>query len=311
MASSSVNFSLTRNGIINRALALLNIYGVDQSPTSDDYSFCADYLNMMIKFWQTDGINIISRHTAYLFLTPSISSYSLSDTGDHCTETYYQTTISANEALGQTILSVTSTANMAVNDYIGIELDNNTLFWSTIASKTSNTVTINSALTAAAAAGNYVFNYTTKIDRPLEIYYAYRRDLSNNNDSQLRMLSQMDYDNLYDKAMVGVPSQFAYDPNIDIGTFKIFQTPSDVSYLIGFSYKKAINDYDTSSSTSEFPSEWLLPLTYNLASVVASAYGKLDTKKVDSMAAMLYEKALSFNQENASLYLKTKYDPEN
>lgn len=312
MASSSTNFYLTRNGVINSSLRLLNVYGQDQSPSSDDYNLCANFLNMLIKYWQCDGINIISRHTAYLFLTPSENTYTLSNTGDHCTEEYFQTTISSDEASSQTVLSVTSTDDMTIGDYIGIVLDDNTLFWSTIASKTSSTVTIAAAITSAASADNLVFNYTTKIDRPLEVYYAYRRDLSNNNDSQLRLISSFDYDNLYDKTMSGIPSQFSYDPKIDSGQLKIWQTPSDVSWLIGFSYKKMIDDYDSASSTSEFPNEWLLALVYSLAYYIAPIYGKMEEQQmIQAVAEGMYQKVLAFNQENASLYIKTKYDPEN
>lgn len=312
MASSSTNFYLTRNGIIDSALRLLNVYGQDQSPDAGDYALCANFLNMLTKYWQCDGINLISRHTAYLFLSPSTTTYTISDTGAHCTNTYYQTTISADEAAAQTTLSVTSTSDMTVADYIGIVLDDSTYHWTTIVSKTSTTVTITDALPSGASSGNLVFNYTTKIDRPLEIYYAYRRDLSNNNDSQLRMIAQWDYDNLYDKAMDGIPSQFTYDPNVSEGHFKIWQVPSEVSYIVGFSYKKPISDYDTSSATSEFPNEWLLPLVYNLACYIAPIYGKMEEQQmITPMAEMMYQKVLAFNQENSSIYLKTKYDPEN
>jgi len=67
------------------------------------------------------------------------------------------TTTDADEAAGQTVISVTSTANFTNGNTIYIELDNDSLHRTTISSFVANdTVTIASAIPYAATSGNKV-----------------------------------------------------------------------------------------------------------------------------------------------------------
>lgn len=309
MASTGVNFSLTRNGIIKKAFELLNVYGADESPSSKDYGDAAEWLNMIIKFWQTSGVNLISRETAYLFLDPATTTYTISNTGDHCTSSYEQTSISADEAAGQTTISLTDTTNITAADYIGITLDDGTRHWSTVTSKTSTTVLIPDALPSAASEDNVVVTYTTKIDRPLQIFNAFRRDLTTSNDTMAKIRSESEYTQVYNKEQAGIPTQVFYNPGNDEGTLKVWMIPDTAQYALGISYKKMIEDYDTGSSVSQFPNEWLLPLAYNLAYYMSPVYGKwVEQSKLQAIATMLFNKVQSYNQEDTSIYVSTVYD---
>lgn len=63
------------------------------------------------------------------------------------------TTLSANEAGGQTVISVVDENVWNVNDYVGIELDDGTQHQSRVNAKAAGTITIDDALPSAAAAG--------------------------------------------------------------------------------------------------------------------------------------------------------------
>lgn len=66
------------------------------------------------------------------------------------------TTLSAPEASGQTVLSVTSETGFAAGEHVGIILDDGTEHQTTVASTAAGTITVDDALPSAAASGNAV-----------------------------------------------------------------------------------------------------------------------------------------------------------
>jgi len=69
----------------------------------------------------------------------------------------FNTTLSADEAAGQTVLSVTSSANFTAGNYVNILLDDDTIHRTTIASVDSSIqITIAAALPGKASSGNNV-----------------------------------------------------------------------------------------------------------------------------------------------------------
>jgi hypothetical protein len=94
-----------------------------------------------------------------------------------------ETTLSAAEASGQTVISVTSSTGMTAADVVGIKMDDDTIHWSTIASVDSGVqITIDDATDDTAASGNKVYAYTTTAGRPTKIVYAFRRDVNDHQD---------------------------------------------------------------------------------------------------------------------------------
>src|SRR3990167_5617132 len=197
--SSSTDFNLTLTQIVRGAALKIGAVGHGVTMSDEMFSDFNIALNAMVKRWSGKEIKVWTVREATLFPAVDQVKYSLSSSStDHCTETYYATTLSAAEASGQTVLSCTSTANMTAADYIGIVLDDGTLHWTTVSSKTSTEVTIASALASAAASGNAVFNYTTKIVRPLRIpnhQGAVRRyNISSGNDTPIGPpVARLDY----------------------------------------------------------------------------------------------------------------------
>ena len=73
------------------------------------------------------------------------------------------TTLDADEASGQTILSVTSTSSMGIGDSVKLAMDNDEFHLSTIASfVTDDTVTINDATTYKASSGKTLIIYSNE-----------------------------------------------------------------------------------------------------------------------------------------------------
>ena len=69
------------------------------------------------------------------------------------------TTLSAEEAAGQTVLSVTDSTGMSVGDKVGIVLTAGTIDWTYITVVAAGAITVNTALTGVAASGNAVYTF--------------------------------------------------------------------------------------------------------------------------------------------------------
>jgi hypothetical protein len=311
--SNSSDFSLTRDQIIRRALRLIGKLKQGETPGAQVVTNAAEALNAMGKRWQKKpGMRVWTVTEATLFPQASQSRYALSSSStDHATETFYETTISADEAASQTTLSVTSTDNMTVADNIGIVVDDGSVHWSTIASKTSSTVTINDAIDDSAAAGNVVFNYTTKIVRPLKIVDARRYNIASAidtpiSDSQGSLMARLDYQALPNKAQTGTINRAFYDPQRDTGYLHLWQPPTTVTDLVKFTWHRPIMDFDSASDNPDLPQEWFDALAFNLAVTLAPEFDvpmeKLQT--VATMAASYLEDVQGDDREGESLFMQ-------
>src|SRR5437762_3528961 len=103
---------MTTSEIISGAFRILNIIDMDKSPPASQYNFALSQLNGLVKQWQAEGLRLWNRKEGFLFTDYGTNTYSLGLTGDNCTNQYYQTTLSAAEASGQTILSTTDTSDI-------------------------------------------------------------------------------------------------------------------------------------------------------------------------------------------------------
>jgi hypothetical protein len=279
----TATFNLNKTNIITRALQAINVIDLNATPDYDEYAYASDVLNLMIKKWEAMGMNLWKRRIGYLFTAKDTASYSLGSAGTYATNSYVSTTISAAEASGQTTISVTSSSGMSASDYIGIELDSGSRFWSTISSVPSSTsVIINDALTGAAAADNTVVTFTTKITRPLRIIRATCMDLGNSNtESAMSMIGHDEYFDIPVKSSSGKPNQLYYDKLLSgstpyTGTAYLFPRPSDVNNVIVFSYQESLADITNTTDYADFPQEWVYALIVNLACELAYHYGKYE-----------------------------------
>lgn len=282
----TTTFNLTKTNIIKRALQLINVIDLDATPDSNQYNYASDVLNLMIKKWEAQGINLWKRRLGYLFTAKDTSSYSLGTSGTNATLSYVSTTISTTEALGQTTLSVTSSSGMTANDYVGIELDDGTRQWSTISSVPNSTsIIIADALTDSATAANTVIAYTTKISRPLRIIRGTTLDLANSNqEAPIRGIGHDEYFDLPIKTSGGRANQFYYDKLLSgstpyTGTLYLYPRPDDVNVIITFSFQEPLSDITNTTDYADFPQEWGFCLVFNLACELAYQYGKFEELK--------------------------------
>lgn len=299
--SNSVDFAISRDDIIRSALEELGEVAEGEGISPDRTAAVSLRLNSWVKSLMTGGAKLWAVKQATLFLTVGTANYSLGATGTHCTNDYVQTTLSTAEALGSTSLGLTAFAGMAASDNIGIVLDDGTIHWTTISGAPGATTTIAVGLASAAAAGNVVFTYTTKINRPqrIDTESSYWRS-SASQDTPVKMISRSEYAQLSNKTTRGKIVQAYYDPQLVNGTLSVWPTPDSASDVLRFTYERILEDFDAGTDTPDFAIEWGEALILGLASRMAPSAGI-------GLAEQQYLKG----RADESLFIAMGYDREN
>lgn len=307
--SGTIAYDRTGAQIAEQAARLIRIIGIDETldtTAGGQEDQILESLNLMIKTHQMK-LGLWRYREARMFLVDGTSAYTLAPTAS----TNYacdiselsETTLDADEAAGQTILSVASTSQgggFANADTILVVQDDDTIHASTIASfSAGDTVTLNDALTAAASSGNKVYAYTTAAPRPLKIISA--RRLNAGNEIEMFNLSREEYFNLSNKASTGTPVQYYYDPQQGTGKVYLWPTPDSVDHTINYTYLDELEIITANTETSNFPQEWMEYLVYGLAVRIAPLYGV----EVSNAILAVYTEAKSllegWDQDDASV----------
>jgi hypothetical protein len=281
MSSGSVNFSINRDEIIKASLRKIGVLSRGVTPSAEDISEGSQALNLIVKQWMgsadfAPGLKVWTRKRGTIFPELNENEYTLGPNGDHATSSYTQTTISANEAIGQTTISLTSTTGMANSDYIGIRCNDGSIHWSTVTSFVANTsALIASALTVAADAGNTVYYYTTKLLMPLSIL-SLRRKTTSNSETSLNPMLVTEYEEIGDKTINGTPTRYLYESGKTDGLLKLDVGISDTTEVFPITFLRTVEDFDSASDTPDYPQVWYRPLVLQLGIDLAPERGKAD-----------------------------------
>ena len=313
--SGSVNFNQTRNEVVTDSLVLLGAFEEGETPNAEALQFGIRQLERMVKHWQGQGTHLWSRREATLFITPSQAAYELGpSSAAHAAEEndIARTTLSADEASGQTVISITSTTQglvtMAASDKVAIVLDDDTFHWTTIASVDSTTqITLSVATTGAASSGNFVYAYTNDLDRPLRIIDVRRRDESNDQDTPIIVQSHEEYQRLPNKLIDGETNIVYYHPEHRNarGTVHLWPRPSTVARTMRMSCLLPLQDFDASGNNADLPTEWLDTIVWNLAKRLLPSYGaagQASAQMIVSGGTTMLNEMVQWDQEPESVY---------
>jgi len=80
--SASANFNLTRDDLITEALQLCGAIGDDETPTTAQLTSCSRTLNMVVKAWQADGLQMFRRKEYPITLVATDTQYTFGSGGD-------------------------------------------------------------------------------------------------------------------------------------------------------------------------------------------------------------------------------------
>ena len=278
--SGSFDFTVTRDSLIKTAMQNIGVIGEGVDPSTTQLTENAIILNMIIKARAADGMQAWSLHrsTVLPFTSTNAINYN-----SHVPFVYEVDALNGNEASGQTVITVDTGTLFAASDDIGIELDDNTVQWTTVSGAPSgNDITLAAALTGAASDNNKVFGYTASSDRiqkPRRIISANIFNLDSDASWPIRVVSEQEFYKLGNLLTTGVPNLIYYEPTKQavlssmgcvIHYYPIF---SDASHVIQFTYQRLLQDMDAAADNLEFPEEWYLAIMWELMYNLCPKYG--------------------------------------
>jgi len=294
--SGSKNYAVTRADIIESALRKLGEYDIGEAPSADETSAATMALELMVKGWAGRGIGIWLRQQMTVLLQKDQQKYVFGT--DHITNSFVETTLSAAEALGQTVISVTSSAGMTAADFVGIRMNDGTTHWTTIVTVDSATqITITLATDDAANSGKKVYAYTTKSLRPQRLKYAFRRE--SNIDTDVDIIGEDDYFKLSTKGSDGPVTQIWYHATL-AGNLYAWPVGGDQLILLA---DMLADDFDAAGNNPDFPIEWGETIVYGLADRMAPEYGlpRMERRELKIEAREMLEAMLDYDVEHASV----------
>lgn len=286
--SNSFDYSLTASEAVQSALEKIGVLEAGETVDSDDQSLALRELNKLVKQWShpsdgSEGMKVWLRRFVYMFLAKSTRVYNIGPSGDRATESYSSTTIRTAEAAGQTVIDVTSVTGMTANDIIGVEQDDGTLFWSTINTTGAGpTVTLNAALTDAAAAGNLVFWFTPVTGagnsipyRPSEVIFCLVRD-ENGEDTPVDVYSREQwpaFEEISPKTTeVDMPGAIFVENKRTQMQITLDYAAGEVTNILRLLVYAPVDDLDSASNDLAFPQEWFSAVEWELARRLASSF---------------------------------------
>jgi hypothetical protein len=144
---------------------------------------------------------------------------------------------------------------------------------------------------------------TINCPKPLRILQAEIVPVNGTN-FPMNVYTRFDFNEL-PTATQGMPVDFYYQPGRTTGTFKVWPTP-DNAYSITFSFHSPFEDMTGSTNDFDFPSEWMTPLIYMLAWMLAPEYGipPNDRTLLSKEADYWHQYVLGMGGEEGSIYLQ-------
>lgn len=299
--SGSFTFSVARDDIIRQAMLNHALLEPTEIPTAQEVVDCARVLNMIVKqlagqLDRAPGFKMWQRYRGDLFLSYKKFLYNLGNpvgdgwaggvTGLPYPALYQQNQLVAAAAPGALVLNIGSPITAVnINDYIGVQYvnaaGNTDIFWSTVANFVSGTglVTLATPLPAGGGAGasNYVWNYTTKGQRPMKVLTSTLRDI-NFADTPQNELTLEQYEALPTKTMptnVADPTAFYYEARMvqNNGHYYIDAGGAqDVTKHLHIVYLREAMDFNNPGDAPEFPQEWFWHLSWMLSLGICSMF---------------------------------------
>lgn len=325
--SGTTSFNPNRDQIINTALRRIGAIAQGETPSANMTSEASDALNALVLHYETIGIHLWTETEGTLWLQSSQYNYGLGGTVGNAVPGYSathaslssgfnKTTLSAAAAASASTIVVASTSGFAAGVFVGVILDDSSIFWTTESGAPSgSTLTLVAPLTGSAASGNLVFTYTTALERPLRIVGARKIGWSSQPPTQVEtpmnpMLARLDYRALPNKAATGVPTQMFYDPQLVTGQVWIWPAPQNALYGVNFTFYRAIQNYTTAANTSDLPQEWIRTLCWNLAQELGPEYDvpPVRWKMIQDMAASSLADVEGWDREPESTLVGVSMD---
>jgi hypothetical protein len=297
--SGEYDLSLTLSDVSERAYAALQIGQDGETLSGSFYNMARDFINLMIKGWENQGIRLWTMKEGTLFLQVGQSVYPFGDASTHLANDYYTTETTAAAAIGASVLLVDDTTGFVNGQPIGVVNEDNDLEWFTISSFVANTsVTLSGTLDVAVEDGAVVYTYANTFVPVLRVLDVRRKQLTDY-EIPMNFVSREEYMSLPNKDQPGTAIQAYYSRQIPYGTMYVWNAPSSAVPVIRFTYERKTQIMVDADDTFDLPEEWLEAIIWNLAKRLKSIYGCSQKRamEIDMMAKETLDNALGFDTD--------------
>lgn len=318
--SGTFSFTVTVTDIVREMMLNCGAIGEAEVPTAQEFNDCVRKLNMLVKQWMgtqdfAPGLKMWTRQRGDLFLSSTKYQYALGPAGSAWAggvsalpgQNFGTDQSIANAIAGATTINVGvgSTSNYTALDNVVLQLTSGDIFVTTIASINAGagTFTIASPLPSPMAGNNFIWNYTTQQQRPLQILTCVLRD-SQNTDIPMNILTLQDYEALPTKTMptylsdptaIYYESQFANVLNVN-GPGQLYLDvggAQDVTKRLHMVFLRPVMDLINPGDNVEYPQQWYRPLVWGGTREICGMFDADWTKDMD----LNYREAMAMARE--------------
>jgi len=295
-------FQMTLSEIIRDAAGLIQV-GVDGEDFAPEYyARSINVVNRCVLEMQAQGLHLTSYKVGYLFLQPNQYKYVIED--EHSTNEYWSRQIATAAVATDTVIEISESDDLEVDDTIGITLDDGSIQWTTVTAidTVTPTVTIADALTGDAGEDNYIFNYRVALRQISRIHQILRRD-NYVNDVPLNMISQQEWDTLNNKQTTGQPNQMYYQRATPKGILKMWPAPQNSTSIVWFWYEAKLGQMKDPTDILDMDQFYLPAFQYLVALRACDTFGASDAMKAS--IKMTYDEllvdALNYDDEGTPI----------
>jgi hypothetical protein len=270
--SGSYDYNLTRNDIIKSALRKISVISQGDSPDTEQTTEAAIELNVMIKDWQNDGVNLFAVANETQALSASTVIIGTDGNDYECIRNH--TSAAANKPITGA-------------DY--------TSYWKATGGTGAGAVWATS--TAYTSLCNISLNA-----RVIGIEEANVRDTTSYNDNPMRIITREEYMGLGSKTTTGKPSLLYFKKQ---HTPEIFLYPfpnSATQYILELTTLSMNQDFDSASDNPDFDPSAISALIWNLAANMSSEYTiPIREREYLDRKAIWFKRKVMANQEKGNL----------
>lgn len=161
-------------------------------------------------------------------------------------------------------------------------------------------------LTPGTASYSMGVGETVDTPKPMSVIHA-RRITSSSTDIPVEVISRDEYLGLPNKTVQTPTTCVFYDRRRDTGTLYVWGTGTSSENSLKLTVKRPIQDFDAEGNNPDFPKEWVLPVTYQLAAAMAPKYkGGVVPPDIKEMADR-FSLSLAINDEEV---VPLRFEPE-
>lgn len=283
--SGSIDWTVSRADIISAAYRLVLTDEDFTTPSTNQTNNATLLLNGIVKSYNA-MLGMPLWAIDFIYLLPFSGTYAGNFSTGHITSSYTYTTTSATSSSGGSTITLTSVTGVTSGYNIGVELEDGNMHWTTVnGAPSGSVVTLTAALTADVESGASVYIYQTRANRPLRFVQAYVSEpnlLTSSSDVPIEVISTDEFIDFSNKATESsYPLYINYEPTL-IGRYKIWPRFSDGDRVVVIRVHRALEDFDATGDTPDFPQEYNLPLIYELAITLAPTYN-VDIDKLSKL----------------------------